>query len=221
MLLTAAQELSPLLKVVVAVLLVLLFAALALLAHVFPLWLAKRAEERVLEQGRSIGIALRAGVGLAGTKPDRPCALGQVGGWHVRWAGRIGRHESEKWQVMLPAPTPVHLILGLEPVGFGSGFLKSLAGDIEVGVPEFDNAFQLVSETPQLIMHVLTPEVRNILVRHRHLLKDRNIMLRGSVIESARAGVELDPQVQKQIIELLLTLAQHVTRTSARRTGSY
>lgn len=89
MLLSAAPELSFALKIVVVVLMVLLFAALALLAYAYPRWLANRAEARILELGRRIGIALRAGVGLPGSKPARPCATGQVEGWHAPESDRL------------------------------------------------------------------------------------------------------------------------------------
>jgi hypothetical protein len=97
--------------------------------------------------------------------------------------------------------------------GFLSKIGKALGfQDIQVGDREFDEAFIVKSATPDLLPHILTPQIRRTMVQGKHYL---NLSIsQGSVIFSM-VGIEKNIENLRYILEFLVMVAQRVIEVEA------
>jgi hypothetical protein len=97
--------------------------------------------------------------------------------------------------------------------GFLAGITKAFgAQDIHVGDPAFDEAYLIASDTPQFVPHILTPPIRDALLRGT---QEMNVTVGDGRVYYAQRGVLTDPGVLSYVLDLLVMIAARVTEVEA------
>jgi len=137
---------------------------------------------------------------------------------HVHFGTRDHHHHHHSFMVielLLPPGSCSTYNLHIYQEGFGAALEKAVGiQEVQVGDQEFDSTFMIKSNTPEKIGKIFTPELRQNLLKGKHMI---NMYVSGTRIfykkrtDTIRYNI-YDPQNLEYISEVLYQIAENIKK---------
>jgi len=137
---------------------------------------------------------------------------------HVHVGTRDHHHHHHSFMVielLLPPGSCSTHNLHIYQEGFGAALEKAVGvQEVQVGDQEFDSTFMIKSNTPEKIGKILTPELRQNLLKGKHMI---NMYVSGTRIFYKKRTDKIryniyDPQNLEYISEILYQIAENIKK---------